>query len=103
MAELEDHIKDMVLEEEYRLYLDRLIQGYGRILCSQEIMYAHDEGIRYSALRARLKVICTHKTMATVLKTYPWYRLPKKQAAFAFAMKHRLYFMQKIMVLLRAR
>ena len=30
-------------------------------------------------------------------------KLPKKQAAFAFAMKYRLYFMQKLMVLLRAR
>ena len=103
IAALEEHLREILPEEEYRLYLDRLIQGYGRVLCSQEIIHAHDEGIPYRALRARLKQICTHEMLAGVLKSYPWHQLPKKQAAFAFAMKHRLYRVQKIMVLLRAR
>ena len=103
LEELEAHLKDILPEEEYRLYFDRLVQGYGRILCSQEIMYAHDQGIKYSHLRARLAGICTQETMAAVLKSYPWHRLPKKQAAFAFCMKHRLYLAQKMLVLLRAR
>ena len=102
-AELEKHLLEILPEEEYRLYLDRLIQGYGRVLCSQEIMHAHDEKISYRVLRARLKQICSHETLAAVWKSYPWYQLPKKQAAFAFAMKHRLYALQKLMVLLRAR
>ena len=102
-AELEKHLLEILPEEEYRLYLDRLIQGYGRVLCSQEIMHAHDEKIPYRGLRARLKQICSHETLAAVWKSYPWYQLPKKQAAFAFAMKHRLYALQKLMVLLRAR
>ena len=102
-AELENHLREMLPEEEYRLYLDRLIQGYGRVLCSQEIMHAHDEKIKYRVLRARLKQICTHETIAAIWKYYPWHQLPKKQAAFAFAMKHRLYALQKLMVLLRAR
>ena len=102
-AELEKHLLEILPEEEYRLYLDRLIQGYGRVLCSQEIMHAHDEKIPYRVLRARLKQICSHETLAAVWKSYPWYQLPKKQAAFAFAMKHRLYALQKLMVLLRAR
>ena len=101
--ELEDHIKTVLTREEYGLYLSRLTQGYGRILCSQEIMHAYDEKIKYRVLKARLAHICTHETMAAVLRSYPWYKLPKKQAAFAFAMKYRLYFMQKLMVLLRAR
>ena len=85
------------------MYYDRLVQGYGRIICSQEIMYAHDQKISYSALRERLKMICANELMTTVLKRYPWHKLPKKQAAFAFAMRYRLYFAQKMMVLLRAR
>lgn len=103
LKELEEHIKDVFPKEEYRLYFDRLVQGYGRILCSQEIMYAHDQKTKYRPLKARLKQICTNEMMADVLKSYPWYKLPKKQALFAFAMKHKLYFMQKLMVLLRAR
>ena len=103
LAELENHIKDTLSKEDYRLYLDRLTQGYARILCSQEIMHARDEKLKYRDLRVRLKQICTNETMASVLKSYPWYQLPKKQAAFAFAMKYRLYYIQKLMVLLRAR
>lgn len=103
LAELENHIKDTLSKEDYRLYLDRLTQGYARILCSQEIMYAREKKLKYRDLRARLKQICTNETMESVLRSYPWYQLPKKQAAFAFAMKHRLYYIQKLMVLLRAR
>ena len=103
LSELEKHISDTFATEEYALYFDRLVQGYGRILCSQEILYAHDNKIKYRALRARLAEICTHEAIKGALKDYPWYQLPKKQAAFAFCMKHRLYLLQKVMVLLRAR
>lgn len=102
LNELEKHISDVVAKEEYQLYLNRLIQGYGRILCSHEIMYAYDNKVKYSVLKSRLKKICTNEMMVEALKEYPWHRLPKKQAAFAFAMKYKLYFMQKLMVILRA-
>lgn len=101
--ELENHIKDVCKREEYSLYLNRLIQGYGRILCSQEIMYAKENDIKYSILLERLKMICESQMISDALKNYPWYRLPRKQAAFAFAMKYKLYLLQKIMVLFRAR
>lgn len=103
LTELEKHMEDVLKTEEYKLYLDRLIQGYGRILCSQEIMYARDKKIKYKALRERLGKICNDEKIVGALKSYPWHKLPKKQAAFAFAMKYKLYFMQKLMVTLRAR
>lgn len=100
---MEERIADFTDKETYKLYLDRLTQGYARIMCSQEIVHARDEKIKYADLRKRLKAICTREEIKTVLKTYPWYKLPIKQAAFAFAMKYELYFLQKIMVLLRDR
>ena len=103
LEELELHIKETLNKEDYALYFNRLVQGYARILASQEIMYARDNKIKYSVLLERLKRICTTKMISNALKTYPWYRLPKKQAAFAFAMKYRLYYLQKLMVTLRAR
>lgn len=103
ITEIENHIKDVCKIEEYSLYLNRLIQGYGRILCSQEIMHAKENGIKYSSLLERLKMICKSQMISEALKDYPWYRLPKKQAAFAFAMKYKLYLLQKLMVLFRAR
>ena len=101
LDELERQIAQTVSAETYKIYLDRLIQGFGRILCSQEIVHARDAKIPYSALRNRLKEICTNQKISTALKTYPWHKLPIKQAAFAFAMKYRLFFLQKMMVLLR--
>ena len=103
LSALEERIKGIVPKTEYDLYLKRLIQGYARILCSQEIMYAKEQKISYAALRKRLKMICCHELIAGTLKSYPWYKLPKKQAAFAFAMRYKLYFIQKMMVLVRAR
>ena len=103
MDELEKQIGQVVPETEYKLYLDRLIQGFGRILCSQEIVHARDAKIPYRTLRKRLKEICTNPKIATVLQSYPWRKLPIKQAAFAFAMKYRLFYLQKLMVLLRDR
>ena len=103
LSELEHHMSDVLKKEEYELYYNRLIQGYGRILCSQEIMYAHANKIQYRVLKDRLVKICTKDLLINALKTYPWYRLPKKQAAFAFAMKYKLYLLQKLMVILRAR
>ena len=102
-SELEEHIKDVLEKEEYKLYMDRMIQGYGRVLCSQEIMYAREKKINYSALRKRLERICANEKIVDALRKYPWSKLPKKQAAFAFSMKYKLYFAQKIMVELRAK
>ena len=103
LDELEKRIADTVKKDEYKIYLDRLTQGFGRILCSQEIMHARDKKIKFSYLRKRLKEICTEDKIKNVLKTYPWYRLPVKQAAFAFTMKYKLFLLQKLMVILRDR
>ena len=103
LKELERRLSDAVCEAEYRLYLDRLTQGYGRILSVQEILNAREKKIKFPVLRARLKEICTCEEIATVLKTYPYYKLPLKQAVFAFAMKYRLFLLQKWIVILRDR
>ncbi len=103
LDEIEKRIADTVKKDEYKLYLDRLIQGFGRILCSQEIIHARNEKIKFSYLKKRLKEICTEEKIQNVLKAYPWYRLPVKQAAFAFTMKYKLFLLQKIMVILRDR
>ncbi len=103
LDELEKRIADFVEKKEYKIYLDRLIQGFGRILCSQEIMHAECKKIKFSILRNRLKEIVTCDKIKDVLKVYPWYKLPIKQAVFAFAMKYKLYFIQKLLVILRGR
>lgn len=103
LKELENRIKIEVSEDEYKIYLDRLTQGFGRVLCSQEIMHAQKNKIVFSVLKKRLREICTRKEIADVLKSYPWYKLPFKQAVFAFTMKYKLFRVQRFIVILRDR
>ena len=98
---LEARIKDVADKAEYGLYLDRLAQGYCRVICMQEIVHAREEKIPFSALKSRLRTVCTQPKFAEVLKTYPYRKLPLKQAVFAFTMRYKLFALQKLFVTLR--
>ncbi len=101
--EIENRLSGTVEKDEYKLYVDRLTQGYVRVLCAHEIFHAQNEKNSFSHLRKRLKEICTQDRVKNALKSYPWYKLPVKQAVFAFAMKYKLYFLQKLLVILKGR
>ena len=90
-----------IKEDEYRIYINRFWQAMCRVNCSQEIMYAQDNNIKYSALKERLKMICTHSLTLDALKKYPIRKLPLKQGIFAFGVKHKLYFLLKLLVSFR--
>lgn len=102
IKELEDRLSKKIPKDEYKIYLDRLSQAYGRVLCSQEILYAAQNKVPYRITRKNLKKICTSETISSCLKGYPWYKLPKKQAVFAFLIKHRLYLFQIVAACMRA-
>ena len=87
----------------YQIYLDRFWQAFCRVVCAQEILYAKQQGVKYSLLRSRLKTVCTNKFTRQALKAYPIGTLPVKQAIFAYAMKYRFYWIQKILVAFRSR
>ena len=101
MNEVEKRFKKDIKSDEYRVYTDRFWQAMCRVLCSQEIMYAQDNDIKYSVLKERLKMICTHSRTLNALKKYPIWKLPLKQGVFAFGVKHKLYFLLKLLVGLR--
>ena len=101
--EVEKRFKKDIKPQEYRIYIYRFRQAICRVICSQEIMYAKDNGIGYAKLRERLKAVCTHSQTVQALKSYPLGTLPFKQRVFAYGMKYRLYFLLKILVGLRNR
>ena len=101
--EVEKRFKKDIKSEEYQIYIYRFWQAMCRVLCSQEIMYAKDNNVKYANLKKRLKVICTHDLTKRALKSYPIGTLPLKQRVFAYAMKYRLYFVLKVLVGLRSR
>lgn len=101
--ELEKRFGKDIAPDEYQVYINRFWQAMCRVICSQEIMYAESNGIKFTELKKRLKTICTHSLTVRVLKTYPLSKLPLKQRVFAYGMKYRLYFMLKILVGLRSK
>ena len=99
--EVEKRFKKDIKADEYKVYTNRFWQAMCRVLCSQEIMYAQDNHIKYPALKERLKMICTHSLTLNALKKYPIWKLPLKQGIFAFGVKHKLYFLLKLLVVFR--
>ena len=65
-------------------------------------MHAGENNIKYADLKKRLKEICTHSLTVRTLKSYPIGKLPFKQRMFAYGMKYRLYFLLKVLVVLRS-
>ena len=103
VKEVKNRFDKFATPEEYRIYIYRFWQAMCRVLCSQEIMYARDNHIRYTNLRQRIKCVCTHCLTISALKAYPIGKLPVGQRVFAYGMKYRLYFLLKILVGLRSR
>jgi hypothetical protein len=103
LKEVENNFEKDIKKEEYQIYLYRFWQAFCRVLCSQEIMYAVDNGVQYNCLKKRLQAICTHDMTKQALSNYPIGSLPLKQRLFAYGMKFRLYFLLKILVGLRNR
>ena len=103
VREVEKRFKKDIEPQKYQMYIYRFWQAMCRVLCSQEIMYAADNNIKFAELRKRLKAVCTHALSVRALKEYPVCKLPLKQRVFAYAMKYRMYFVLKVLVGLRSR
>lgn len=101
LKEVEKRLENDISPDEYEIYVGRFVQSFCRVVCSQEIMHASEKKIKYAELKKRLEMICTHEKTVGVLNSYPIKKLPLKHALFAFAMKHKMYLVQKLMVNLR--
>lgn len=101
VSEVQKRFDKDIPPEEYQMYIYRFWQAMCRVLCSQEIMYAEDNNIKYADLKKRLKAVCTHSLSVRALKSYPIGTLTLKQRVFAYCIKYRLYLMLKLLVGLR--
>lgn len=101
--EVERRFKKDIDESKYQIYIYRFWQAMCRVLCCQEIMHAEDKNIKYTDLKKKLSTVCTHNLTVKALKSYPIGTLPFKQKVFAYGMKYRLYFLLKVLVVLRSK
>ena len=103
VSEVQKRFKKDIKSREYQTYIDRFWQAMCRVLCSQEIMHAKDNNIKFTDVKERLKAVCTHSLTVRTLSSYPIGKLPFKQRVFAYGMKYRMYFLLKVLVGLRSR
>ena len=103
VGEVEKNFKKDISPDMYQIYIYRFWQALCRVLCSQEIMHAIENNVKYSVLKRRLRAICTHSLSVNALKLYPIRSLPFKQRIFAYAVKYRMYWLMNILVRLRSR
>lgn len=87
--------------EDFLLYVDRYFQSSVRIAVTQEIQYASAGGMTAGELKERLCQICHDEEVVKVLKRYPYWKLPLKQAIFAFSVRFRLTGLQRLLVHIR--
>ena len=87
----------------YKVYIHRFWQAMCRVMCSQEIMYAVENNVKYADLKKRLKAVCTYSLTQSALKSYPISSLPLMQRVFAYTVKYRMYLLMKVLVILRSR
>lgn len=99
--EIHGRLLEIMPEEEFQLYLDRLFQARARVAVVDEIQDAKACKISWKILRQNLHEICKDEELQQVLKRYPYTRLPAKQAIFAFTMRYCLAGMQYLLVSLK--
>lgn len=83
-------LEKVIPETEFRIYTDRMLQARARVAIVHEIRYAREHGVEKKVLYATLKGICRDEELSRLLRRYPWYKLPVKQAAFACAMRYQM-------------
>lgn len=101
VEETEKRLAARFSPEVYQIYTDRQRQASARVACVRAIIDTKANKLPASAYRKRLSGICGDASLQAVLKRYPWHKLPKMQAAFAFSIRYKLYGLQRLLVALR--
>lgn len=101
IEEMEKRLSAVMPTEQYQIYLDRQLLAYARVATTQEVMHGADSGIDKRELAGRLRAICLNPVVHRAMKRYPYWRLPRMQAAFAFAMRYGLTGLERLLVALR--
>ena len=100
---VKEHMPDFMAISDYQRFLDRQTQAQARVVAIQEIVHAWEAGTPVRELHDKLRKINAYPPVAEALRRYPWYRLPKTQAAFAFAMRFQLPALEHLLVRLKER
>lgn len=89
--------------EQYIFSADRHLLSSARAMAIQEVIFAQSNPDEKKHLRQRLRDICCHPNVKEAFKRFPYRKLSKMQAVFAFSLKYRLIGLQILLVKLRSK
>ena len=101
LLELERRLERTIPRERFQPYTDRQFQAFARAASIQEAVHGRAVGSTGREISRRLRTICGDPRLQETLRRYPWWKLPRMQAAYAFAMRFQLTGLQRLLVALR--
>ena len=100
---IEERVKEYLPEQDVVRCTDRLLQARARVALASEVQYGLAKGAGFFQTRGQMRRITGNERLRRTLRRYPYWKLPKKQALFAFAMRYRLSLLQYLLIYLRER
>ena len=101
LLEMERCLERTVPRERFQLHTDRQLQAFARASSIQEVIHGRAAGLSGRESGRRLRAICGDPQLQETLRRYPWWKLPRMQAVYAFAMRFQLTGLQRLLVTLR--
>ena len=100
---IEERVNEYLPEQDVVRCTDRLLQARARVALASEVQYGLAKGAGFFQTRGQMRRITGNERLRRTLRRYPYWKLPKKQALFAFAMRYRLSLLQYLLIYLRER
>lgn len=87
---IEEKLSGFLTESEYGIYTGRMLQARARTAIVTEVLNAVEKRLPRRIWADRIRRICRDETLVQVLRQYPYWKLPYKQALFAFFMRYQM-------------
>ena len=100
---IEEEAGKMLQEDDRQRCMDRLLQARARVALVNEVQHVLRNGEGYRKAQKKMRQISGNQKLQEVLRRYPYWKLPGKQAAFAFAMRYRLILLEYFLICLKER
>ena len=103
METVRERAEKILPPQELERCTDRQLQARARVALASEVQYGLARGMGFWEIRGRLRQITGEERLRRTLRRYPYWKLPKKQALFAFAMRYQLSLLQYLLICLKER
>ena len=100
---IEEEAGKMLQEDDRQRCMDRLLQARARVALVNVVQHVLRNGEGYRKAQKKMRQISGNQKLQEVLRRYPYWKLPGKQAAFAFAMRYRLILLEYLLICLKER